>query len=199
MKFFFNSTLFALLLMVAGGQSGSFREEWQSKVQVSQINTHDLGAAYEETLDYLLPRTLTTPERYRCSLVLRLREFGMPERQVNVAWREDETIPSVWIISLEEPLSATLGHAEMARQVASSARVHFDQIQPESSDIKLLSQPPSVQMLDAGDAAVVLHGSRFQMWRECGQQSVIISLDEPAKSNSPFVRWTRKVFQDLAK
>jgi hypothetical protein len=166
---------------------------WQSTVDYRQLGKGDLNQAYNELLDYLMPRQLASEARGKCYLVVRYLPVKGQQHQLNLIF-DHSRVQSSWLFELPDGLP--LVDAEDAPRIAADLPVIARQVTPTPRLNDLLAQHMKSGFVFNLKAGSVLHGDEYRVWASCDLSSFEGEITVPENESNEMTQWLQELWKN---
>jgi hypothetical protein len=176
-------------------QTDNYRSSWSPSVNLDELGRGDLNQAYDELIDYLLPRQLSSEEANKCYLVMRYVPSDRHIHQINVIFTPSKVI-SVWAFEL--PNGLELANSDEARGVAERTHVSATKVTlPSATVSRLIDQSLNATLPIGLRPGAVLHGDKYELWGKCYLSQFASRVTVPPNSTNPQAKWMNSVWTEI--
>ncbi len=179
----------------ADAQKDNYRSSWSPSVSLDELGRGDLNQAYDQLIDYLLPRQLSSDEANRCYLVMRYVPSDNHIHQINILFTPSKVI-SVW--KFELPNGLELASSDEARSVAERTHVSAAKVKVPSATVsRLIDQSLNATLPIGLRQGAVLHGDKYELWGKCYLSQFESTITVPPNSPNPQAKWMDNVWTEI--
>ena len=179
----------------ADAQTVDYHSSWSPSVNLDELGRGDLNQTYDELIDYLLPRQLSSDEANKCFLVMRYVPSDNHIHQINILFTPPKVI-SVWTFKLTNGLE--LANSGEARSVAEKAHVSATKVTlPSATVTRLIDQSLNATLPIGLRPGAILHGDKYELWGKCYLSHFASQITVPPNSTNRQAEWMNNVWTQI--